>query len=239
MQTFFDDSDEDVSADRNPYLRLHGILAGSQKGFDTQMLLDPFEEQFDLPSLLVKCRDHLGLERKVVGQKSDAFSSLVFDDDTPQCRRIILARIEHRQYARLVADDIACRSIDRMRIAPFELGIAFGSRDKERVHGMQLVKSGEIQIAAIHQVIRTGFDHQIVEDIDLVGLAVGDVNEAGDRAAQVEQRVQFDGRLCGSKRCPRIHRQTQIDGGGVEGIDRRIEIHTKRLAGIQRACHCN
>ena len=78
MQTFFDDSDEDVSADRDPYLRLDGILAGSQKSLDTQMLLDPFEEQFDLPALLIKCRDHLWLERKVVGQKSDALSSLNF-----------------------------------------------------------------------------------------------------------------------------------------------------------------
>ena len=117
MQTFFDDSDEDVSTNCDPYLRLHGVLAGAQKGFDTQMLLDPFEEQFDLPALLVKCRDHLGLEREVVGQKDEALSIVVLDDDTPQCRRIILARIEKRQYARLVADDIACRSIDRMRIA--------------------------------------------------------------------------------------------------------------------------
>ena len=100
---------------------------------------------------------------------------------------------------------------------------------------MQLVQSGEVQIAAIHQVIRTWFDHQIVEDIDLVGFAVGDVNEAGDRAAQIEQRMQFDGRLGGSKRRPGKHRQAQIDGRGIEGIYRRIEIHVKRLAGIQWA----
>ena len=235
MQTFFDDSDENVSTDRDPYLRLYCILAGAEKGFDTQMLLDPLEEQFDLPALLVKCRDHLWFEREVVGQKNEALSSLVFDDDAPQRRRIVLARIEKRQHARLVADDIARRSIDRMRVTAFELGIAFGSSDKEGVHYMQPIQSGEIQIAAIHQVIRAWFYHQIVEDIDLVGLAVGDVNEAGDRAAQVEQRMQFDGRFGGSKRCPRIHRQTQIDGGGVEGIDRCIEIHAKRLAGVQRA----
>ena len=40
MQTFFDDSDEDVGCDRDLYLRLDGILAGPPKGFDTQMLLD-------------------------------------------------------------------------------------------------------------------------------------------------------------------------------------------------------
>ena len=127
MQTFFGDSDEDVSGDRDPYLGLDGILAGAQESFDTQMLLDPFEEQFDLPALLVKCRDHLRLEGEIVGQKGDAFSGLVLDDDAPQRRGIVLARIENRQYARLIAHDVARGSIDRMRISSFELRIAFGS----------------------------------------------------------------------------------------------------------------
>jgi hypothetical protein len=239
MQTFLDDSDEDVSSDRDPYLRLDGILAGTQKGFDTQMLLDPFEEQFGLPALLVKCCDHLWLEREIVGQQGEAFPGLVPDHDTPQRRRIILARLENRQYARLIAQDVARGSIDWMRIAPFELGIAFCSGNKEGVRHMQLVQPGKIQIAAIRQILRAGFDHQIVEDVDLVGLAVGDVNEAGDGAAQIEQRLQFDGRLGGSKRCPWIHRQAQIDRGGIERIDRRVEAHAQRFVGIQRAGYRN
>jgi len=97
---------------------------------------------------------------------------------------------------------------------------------------MQLVQSGEIQIAAIHQIIRARFDCQVVEDVDLVGLAVGDVNEAGDETAQIEQRVQFDCHLGGAKRRSRIHRQTQIDRRGVE-------VHSERFVGIQRASHRN
>ena len=239
MQTFFDDSDEDVSTNCDPYLRLYCIFAGAQKGFDTQMLLDPFEEQFDLPALLVKCRDHLWFECKVVGQKSEPFSGLVLDNDAAQGCGIILARSDQWQDTSLIADDIAGGSIDRVRVAPFELGIAFCPCDEEGVHRMQPIQSCEIEIAAIHQVIRTWFDHQIVEQIDFVGLAVGDVNEAGNGSAQVEQRMQFDGCFGGSKRCPRIHRQTQIDSGGIEGIHRRIEIDAKRFAGIQRARHRN
>ena len=113
-----------------------------------------------------------------------------------------------------------------MRISSFELGIAFGSRDKERIHHMQLVQSGEIQIAAIHQVIRAWLDRQIVEDIDLVRLAIGDVNEGGDGTTQIEKRVQFDCRLGGSKRCPWINRQTQIDRRGIERVHRCVQVHT-------------
>ena len=151
------------------------------------MLLDPFEEQFGLPVLLVKHRDHLRLECEIVGQESDAFSGFV------------LAQIEHRQTAGLVAHVVFRGSIDRMQISPLEFDIALGSRDKERIHHMKFVGSSEVQISTIHQATRTGFDHQIVKNTNLVDLAVGDVNKGRDRAAQIEQRVQFDNCLSGSK----------------------------------------
>lgn len=59
-------------------------------------------------------------------------------------------------------------------------------------------------------VERTGLGQQLIEDIDLVHLAIPDVNENRDVAAQVEQRVQFNRRLGGSERSPRKHRQAQI-----------------------------
>jgi hypothetical protein len=47
------------------------------------------------------------------------------------------------------------------------------------MQAMQLLK---VDVAKIHDVERTGFRHQNVEEIDLVPLAVADVNEAGDVA---------------------------------------------------------
>jgi hypothetical protein len=38
-----------VNRHRDPDLSLHRILAGPVEGLDAQVLLDPFEEQFDLP----------------------------------------------------------------------------------------------------------------------------------------------------------------------------------------------
>jgi hypothetical protein len=56
-----------------------------------------------------------------------------------------------------------------------------------------------------------------------VHLAVADVNEAGNAAAQIQQGVQLDRRFGGAKRCPRKQRQAKIDGGGVQRIDGRFE----------------
>ncbi len=45
-----DNGDEHIDAHGNPNLSLHSILGGAKEAFDTQVLLDPFEEQFDLPA---------------------------------------------------------------------------------------------------------------------------------------------------------------------------------------------
>jgi hypothetical protein len=74
-----------------------------------------------------------------------------------------------------------------------------------------------------------------IQRIDLVRLAVHDVDEGGNIAAQVQQRMQAHRRLGAAKRCPRKHRQTQIDGRGIEGIDRGIQFDGQRFAGVQRA----
>ena len=51
MKLLLDDGDEHVGADGAPDLRLHRVLAGAQKLFNSKMLLDPFEEQLDLPAV--------------------------------------------------------------------------------------------------------------------------------------------------------------------------------------------
>ena len=70
--------------------------------------------------------------------------------------------------------------------------------------------------------------------MDIVQLAVADVDARRDRAAQVQQRVQREGRLGGAKRRPVAQAQAEIDGGGVQRIDARIEIQHRRLVGVQR-----
>ncbi len=239
MQTFFCDGNEHVSGNGDPYLRLDGVLAGAVKNFDAQMLFDPFEEQLDLPALLVKCSNYLWLECEIVGQKRDAFSCLVFDHDATQGRWIVLFRVKHRQHICLIAHDVGSGPIDRVRITALKFGIAFGSRHKESAALVQCMQSLKVEIAAIHQVKSTALDDKLVERIDLVSFAVGDVDEAGNGTSQIEQRVQLDCRLGATKRRPRMDRQAKIDGGGIEGIHRCIQVHAQRFVGIQRARHRN
>ena len=47
MEAVFDNRDEDINADCGPDLSFHCVLGGAVQGFDTQVLFNPFEEQFD------------------------------------------------------------------------------------------------------------------------------------------------------------------------------------------------
>lgn len=54
---FLDDGYQDVNGDGDPDLSFDGILGGSIKRFDAEMLLDPFEEDLDLPATLKQLGD--------------------------------------------------------------------------------------------------------------------------------------------------------------------------------------
>jgi hypothetical protein len=71
-----DHRDEHVNADRDPYFNPDRVVARSVKGFNMQILLDPFEKQLDLPSPLVELRNRNRWQCKVVRQEHE--TSVVF-----------------------------------------------------------------------------------------------------------------------------------------------------------------
>ena len=239
MQSFLGNGDQHVGGYSDPDLSLHRVLAGAKEHLDAQMLLDPLEEQLHLPALAVQTGNQLRPQGKVVGQKHQPLSGIVFDNYPAQRGRVVLARIEHAQHPGLVAQHIRVDPVHRVRVTPLELGVALGTRHKERFGFVNNVQPGKVQVTPVQQVKRSWLEFQFVQRIDLVRLAIGDVNEAGDISPQVQQRMKLDGGLGGAKRCPGKHRQTQIDGGGIERVDRPVQIEGEGLAGIQRTRHAN
>ena len=94
------------------------------------------------------------------------------------------------------------------------------------------MQAGEIDVAAIHDV-DGGLREQQIERVNVVQLAVRDVDEARDVAAQIEQRVHLHRRLGGTKMRPRKHRQAQIDGGRVERVDGVGQLQAQAFVGIK------
>ena len=198
------------------------------------MLFDPFEEQFDLPTTAIKIGDALRGQVEVVGQEDQRLALGIFDLDASDRRWEMLLRIKAGQRTQLVADD-AGRTICRLGVSSSEAQIPLGARHKEAACLVQAMQSGEVEIAAIHDVERASLGNDLVENIHIVQLAVADVDKAGNIAAQVEQRMQFDRCLGRTKRSPRKYRQTQIDGGRVQRVDRFRKIDSKRFVHVKRS----
>ena len=98
---------------------------------------------------------------------------------------------------------------------------------------MQAVESLEVEIAAVHDVEGARLGNEHIEDVDVVQFAVGEMDETRDSPVQVEQRVQLHGCFGCAELGPREQRQAQVDGGGIQCIDRLGEIHRKGFLSIQ------
>src|SRR5574343_722857 len=211
MKLLLDDSDEHVGGHGAPDLRLHGVLAGAQESLDTQVLLDPFEEQLDLPATFVERGNRQGGQRRVVGQKDQRLARFgVFESDAPQVLGVLLGRVMTVENHALVAND-ACAAVDGIGVHASSVHARFGSGDEECASLMQGIQASKVDISTIHHVKGARIDRQDVEYVDVVEFAVADVNERGDGPTQVQQRVQLDGGLGRTKRRPAEQAQTQVD----------------------------
>jgi hypothetical protein len=64
-----------------------------------------------------------------------------------------------------------------------------GAGNEERAAAMKDVKTGKINVGAIHNVERICFGHDGVEYVDVMHFSVGNLNESGDWAAYIQERV--------------------------------------------------
>ena len=72
-EPFFEDGDDGVGRHGSPDLSLDSIWGGSKEPLNPQMLLDPLEEQFNLPSLVID-RCHVeGRNLKIIRQEDESF----------------------------------------------------------------------------------------------------------------------------------------------------------------------
>ena len=102
----------------------------------------------------------------------------------------------------LVAND-AGRAIRRRRIDAMSIDVRLGTRDEEGPGLVQHIKAGKVDVATIHDVDGSGFRQEHIEGMNVVQLAIRDVDKLRNVAPQVEQRVHLHRRLGGAEVRPR------------------------------------
>ena len=234
MQTFFQDGDEQINGDGAPDLSAHRVGAGAIKSFDAQMLLDPFEEQFDLPAAPIQLRDGQSRHGEVVGQEDEGFTGegIAITDATQRVGIIVLGLQAGHHDGLIEAQSGGF--IHGSGVTAGATEILLGAGDEESAALMDAMPAGKVEIAAIHDVERAGFPNELVEDIDIMHTARGDNEDGGKVALEGQQGVEFDGGLALPKRGPRKEGEAQVNGGGVQGIGRRLEFKAKGFIGVER-----
>ena len=196
---------------------------------------DPLEEKLHLPAALVKFGNGQGVEGKVVGQEDETFVGVgMYKLNASEALRIFRRGVDACENDCLIATE--SRSfVDRPAFLDAELQVLFRARDEESHARLKAVESGEIDIAPSHGIEGARVEGEMVERFDIVHFAVGNVDKTGNVAAQIDQGVELDGRLASAEVCPRKEGQAKIDGGGIEGIDRLLQIDGEPILSVEFA----
>ena len=154
---------------------------------------------------------------KLLVMKTQRLAGLgVLEADAPQKFGVILTGVEAVQGDGLVAND-AGRAIRRRRIDAMSIDVRLGTRDEEGPGLVQHIKAGKVDVATIHDVDGSGFRQEHIEGMNVVQLAIRDVDKTRNVAPQVEQRVHLHRRLGGAEVHPRKDRQAQSDVSSSPG----------------------
>lgn len=233
MQTFFQNGDQQVNGDGAPDLGAHGVGRSAVKGFDAQMLLEPFEEQFNLPAAAIQLGDGQGWDGEVIGQKDQNLAGFgIVKADATQRGGIIKLGFQTGGDHSLVKAQ-AGGFVNGPGVTAGTAEVFLGTGDEESAGLVETMESGEVEITAIHDVEGTSLPDQLVEDIHVVNTAWRDNDDGGKVALQCQQRVQFDCRLVPSEGGPRKQREAQVNGGGIQRIGGGLDFRTEWFIGVE------
>src|SRR5438105_12968996 len=128
------------------------------------MLLDPLEEQFDLPVAAIELGDRERRQGEVVGEEDERLGSLrIFESNTSQGCFETLVRVEAGKHDGLIADQPS-GAVDQMGVAPLNLEIRLAAGHEEAAGLVEAIQPLEVEEAAIHDVKRAGLGQQLIED---------------------------------------------------------------------------
>lgn len=174
-------------------LNAHGVLGSTEKVADFEGLLDPAEEQFDVPAALVEFGDLIGRSIKIIGDNTQDLAGLGLDPD-----------LAHRVLERVLAGlGLPCRQQSdavgkhRRALRHLVLGrhqqrcIGLQTGDEAASRGMEFSPPAIVVVAEVEDIGRTGSDRHGFGDGDVVDIGRGQFGEARALAVWVIDNMQL------------------------------------------------
>jgi hypothetical protein len=130
-----EDGHHEINGYCDPDLRPHGIGAGCEVMLDTQMPLDAFKKEFDLPSLLIKTDNGDGRYLQIVVEEGQLASLLC---------------VEASHLAQGRGEALAFREVLWKRAKAREAQVVGGSYNEEGSRCGNTIEPSEVHITTIH-----------------------------------------------------------------------------------------
>jgi len=232
-QPLLNDRGKNIDRDGNPDLRFHGVLGSPQKSLDPKILLDPSEEQLDLPAELVKLSDRQRRKREVIRQEDQIAAVIpVIEANPAEPLREAFLRIESDQGDDLIGSHIRS-SINRAGNKPITSQVRLGPDNEKRLALMKSKESAVIHVAAVEDIKTTGFKDEFIQNPHVVRFSIGNMDKRRNRTPQIKKRMKLDGAFILTEHGPRKKRQAQIDRGRIKGIDGVVQFEAEILVDIK------
>ena len=228
-----ENGDHQVGADCDPDLSLHRVLAQAEEGLHPQVLLDPLEEQLDLPAGLVDLGHDQRVDIEIVGDE---------DQELPRFR------IQKAYSAQVVGEALlGFRSVEANRlVGPQAGGLVHSSRlpsveahvglrpgDEEGESSVDASQPSEIDVSTVHYVECSSLENDPIQSVDIVDPPLGDRHELGNGASQVDHCVELDRRLPLSEASPGKEVHAQAYRGRVDGVDDLVDCRYVSVRRVQ------
>ena len=213
-----DPGQQQIGTHRNPDLGQHRISGRAEKGLDLEILLDALEEQLDLPPRFVNVSDGLCRQAEMVGQKHVMLTSLRIAVTNAAQRNRTCVGLGAGDENGLVTGQAAALA-DITSLDDTVSRVALLPDDEENSLVIQGIKPSEVGIRAIHDDNTISWQCQGTANGDIVGLAIGNSDEAGQQTLMIESDVEFDSALGAAEFGPGKYRQAQVDGRRVYGVE--------------------
>ncbi len=238
-----DDTDEAICDDGNMYLNAHGIFRFSPKGLDLEMLFDLFEEQLNLPPILVEKCNILGFKIEVVGVVGEGTLELwrVVSDAPDGCRIIRLVSLAGEANS-LVTKDIILSFLKVITALNLIGGMKLLSNNKERTRAIDFIESCKVKVPSIKYIARKRLVCKPIHRVDIMYLSIGDSVEYRNLRDNVNLGVDSYAGLGRSELSPSENGEAKVNRSGVNRIESSMQFklsgETLRL-GNRHHVECN
>ena len=224
MTVMFDDCYQTVSADGGIYLYSDRIFGVSPERFDKEMLLDPFEEELYLPSVLIQQGNVFSLDVEGISDKGKCSSEILgIIDYSPKRSRVFLFGFVTGKFYGLVHED-AFGSIENFfTVNNLILEMPSLTYYEKGFHDIDFVQSCKIEVSLVKDIVSVWSISDLVHEVHVVNFGSGNVEVRRDLGDYIIYRMNLYSSFRFPEWCPPEISQAQVNRRGINSIEPAVK----------------